>query len=153
LKFGKLKKEILLKKDKMKKIINFLDYTPLSKVAIVGYLFWTLLTIVLFKLTDKFILDSQLDFNQTLKIGLIIGLLINVMFTIVVYNDRKSKSFWNYSNFIENLIENSKSKSELKSIFGKEFHELNKKSFSEVHNSEVYRIYSIINTKYNNLNA
>jgi hypothetical protein len=136
----------------MKKVVNFLDHTPLTKVAIVGYLFWTLLTIVLFKLTDKFILDSQLDFNQTLKIGLIIGLLINVMFTIVVYNDRKSKSFWNYSNFIENLIENSKSKSELKSIFGKEFHELNNKSFSEVHNSEVYRIYSIINTKYNNLN-
>jgi hypothetical protein len=94
----------------MKKVVNFLNHTSLTKVAIVGYLFWTLLTIVLFKLTDKFILDSQLDFNQTLKIGLIIGLLINVMFTIVVYNDRKSKSFWNYSNFIENLIENSKSK-------------------------------------------
>jgi hypothetical protein len=151
LKFGKLKKEILLKKDKMKKIINFLNYTPLTKVAIVGYLFWTLLTIFFTQFLGTF-LDSPLELKQVLKFGLITGFLINIMFLLVIHEDRKSKSFWNYSKFIENLIENSKTKSELKSIFRKEFHELNNKSLSGIHNNEVYRIYSIINTKYNNLN-
>lgn len=126
----------------------------LKSIAILGYLFWFILTASLFKITDLLInYTPNVDLIQSIKFGLIAGLLLNSVFIFIVYNDRKSKSFWNYSTFVEDLIKKSKNKSELKSIFKKEFQELNNRSYSEDQNLEVYRIYSIINTKYNTLDG
>lgn len=136
------------------KTINFLNNMSLKSIAILGYLFWFILTASLFKITDLLInYTPNVDLIQSIKFGLIAGLLLNSAFIFIVYNDRKSKSFWNYSTFVEDLIKKSKNKSELKSIFKKEFQELNNRSYSEDQNLEVYRIYSIINTKYNTLDG
>jgi hypothetical protein len=134
------------------KTINFLNTMSLKSLAILGYLFWFILTASLFKITDLLInYTPNVDLIQSIKFGLITGLLLNSAFIFIVYNDRKSKSFWNYSTFVEDLIKKSKNRSELKSIFKKEFQELNNKSYTEDQNLEVHRIYSIINTKYNTL--
>jgi hypothetical protein len=65
---------------------------------------------------------------------------------------RKSQEFWDYAKEVEALIDKADTKSELSSIHRYEFEALREMTMGGPHNTELYRLHAIMQTKYKFVN-
>lgn len=135
----------------MKQINYFFTKKPLWQVFIV-------LNIVFFVicfLGFNYIVNQPplvFKFKQILTVSLMISLFFSIFLTPVFYLLRCSLKFWEYSEEVNKLINDATTKEKLNKITDNEFQKLRKMSVGGPHQTELIRLYTIINTKYKYLN-
>lgn len=134
----------------MKKINNFLGKAPLWKVWLVFYPIITVFVGGSVFLIDYFEPTNNVftkDFNY-LKFGAFMSMVFTTMFTLMTSMMRKSQMFWDSAKELEDLIDNVKSKEDLKNIYYNQFQELRLKCLGGHQIGELNRLKSIIETRY-----
>ena len=135
----------------MKQINDFFAKKPLWQVFIV-------LNIVLFLicfLGFNYIVNQAplvFELKQILKVSLTFSLFFSLFCLSIIYLGRCSVKFWEYSEEVNKLINDAATKEELNKITDNEFQKLIKMSVGGPHQTELIRLYTIINTKYKYLN-
>ena len=139
----------------MKTIENLFEKTHLFKVFLFGcILFGAIIASIFYGLFITDAIRPELNFTgiACIQIGLILGLLFGAIIVLFVGQMRKSQEFWDYAKVVEEKIENAETKSALNSIRRYEFESLREMSLGGPHNTELYRLHAIMQTKYKFVN-
>ena len=135
----------------MKTIENFFEKTHLFKVFLFGWvLFGAMAASMLYVLVITDAIRPELNFTGIVcvQIGLVLGLVFGAIIVLFVGQMRKSQEFWDYAKVVKEKIENAETKTALDSIRRYEFESLREMSMGGPHNSELYRLHAIMQTKY-----
>jgi hypothetical protein len=129
----------------MTRINNFLTNAHLFKVFLYGYLFCGGFVFILF----YFFADSELNlkFIRSFFIASIAGLPFGVMLMLMVSTTRKSQKFWDYAKEVDILVDEADTKEVIDSIHETSFQKLIGMSMGHEHQTELNRIYTIMQTK------
>ncbi len=139
----------------MKTLENFLEKTHLIKVFLFGWLLCSAIfagMLYILVITDSIRPDLNFTGITSIQIGLALGLLFGLIVVLMVGQMRKSQEFWDYAKVVEEKIENAETKSALNSIRRYEFESLREMSLGGPHNTELYRLHAIMQTKYKFVN-
>ena len=139
----------------MKTIENLFEKTHLFKVFLFGWiLFGAIIASIFYGLFITDAIRPELNFTgiACIQIGLILGLLFGAIIVLFVGQMRKGQEFWDYAKVVEEKIENAETKSALNSIRRYEFESLREMSLGGPHNTELYRLHAIMQTKYKFVN-
>ena len=139
----------------MKTIENLFEETHLFKVFLFGWiLFGAIIASIFYGLFITDAIRPELNFTgiACIQIGLILGSLFGAIIVLFVGQMRKSQEFWDYAKVVEEKIENAETKSALNSIRRYEFESLREMSLGGPHNTELYRLHAIMQTKYKFVN-
>lgn len=77
------------------------------------------------------------------------GMVFSWMVVIMIYMSRKSTIFWNYAEYLEELVHKTNAKEDLEKIWYSEYNELISKCQGGAQIGEVRRLKTMIQTKYN----
>ena len=134
----------------MKALNNFFEKAHLFKVWLVIY------PILIFFISSLFYWLEYLSGERTftdnlnyLKFGVLMGMIFSWMFIIIISRSRKSTAFWNYAEYLEELVFKTNTKEGLEKIWYNEFNELINKCLGGNQIGEVRRLKAMIQTKYN----
>ena len=134
----------------MKTLNNFFEKAHLFKVWLVIYpiliIFISSLFYGLEYLSGERIITDNLNY---LKFGVLMGMVSSWMAVIMISMSRKSTIFWNYAEYLEELVDKTDSKEGLEKIWHNEFNELVNKCQGGAQIGEVRRLKTMIQTKYN----
>lgn len=101
----------------MKTLNNFFEKTHLFKVWLVIYpiliIFISILFYGLEYLSGERIITDNLIY---LKFGALMGMIFSWMFVLMISMSRKSIIFWNYAEYLEELVDRTNTKEALKLI-------------------------------------
>jgi hypothetical protein len=132
----------------MKKINKFLSEANLFKVWLTLYPIVALFGSVLMYGLDTFIGDHSFGkYINYFYFGALMSLPFTTLFTLSLSMGRKAEIFWNYAKYLEELVNNVKTKEELEHIWYNEYNELIDKYQGGVQIGEVKRIRAIIETR------
>jgi hypothetical protein len=135
----------------MKRLNIFLDKSPLWQNFLLGWVIFSLLSFAMFY-GFRFIGDNSqnilISVEACIEIGIILGIFFSLLFILSISLIRKSQKFWEYSKVVEELINNAETKEELGSIYKCEFQSLRDLAQGGPHLSELTRLYTIMQTKY-----
>ena len=135
----------------MKTLNNFFEKAHLFKVWLVIYpiliLFISSSVYGLDYFSGKETLFTN-NFNY-LKFGVLMGMIFSWMFVLMISMSRKSIIFWNYAEYLEELVDRTNTKEALEKIWYNEFNELVNKCQGGAQIGEVRRLKTMIQTKYN----
>lgn len=92
--------------------------------------------------------SSKLTTSGILAISLIFGVLGGLLFLTSISATRKSTKFWDYAETVEKLIDTADSKELLDLVHKGEFENLRELSMGGPQNHELFRLYTIMKTKY-----
>ena len=130
------------------KIYNFLDNGNLILVYIISYITISILTSSsVYGLSYLVNDDVSKLFIQDyiyLKFGFIFGFIFSLLFVLMVYNQRKKQKFWRYSEQVQDLIDNAKTKKDFENIYTNNYPELINLAVGGQHITEVKRIKTIL---------
>ena len=133
----------------MKKINDFIDSARLWKVYLVFVLIMSIfIYLILTILSWVIVIDPNLTTLIMVKLSLGLGFVFSMLITLMTYSGRKSKEFWDKAIFVEEMIENSNTKTSLDILFDVDFQKLRELSQGTPHYNELHRLYAIIKTKY-----
>ena len=134
----------------MKTLNNFFEKAHLFKVWLVIYpiliFFISSLFYGLEYLSGERIITDSLIY---LKFGALMGMIFSWMFVLMISMSRKSIIFWNYAEYLEELVDRTNTKEALEKIWYNEFNELVNKCQGGAQIGEVRRFKTMIQTKYN----
>jgi membrane protein DedA with SNARE-associated domain len=139
----------------MKTLENFFEKTHLLKVFLFGWiLFGGMIASIFYGLFITDAIRPELNFTgiACVQIGLMLGLVFGAMIAFFVGQMRKSQEFWDHAKRVESLIDKAESKSALESIRKWEFESLREMSQGGPHNTELYRLHAIMQTKHKYVN-
>lgn len=134
----------------MKNLNNFFEKAHLFKVWLVIYPISIFFTSSLFYGLDYFSGEENLftnNFNY-LKLGALMGMVFSWMFILMISMSRKSIIFWNYAEYLEELVDKTNTKEGLEKIWYNEYNELVTKCQGGSQIEEVKRLKTMIETKY-----
>jgi len=129
----------------MTRINNFLTNAHLFKVFLYGYLFCGGFVFIVFSLFSD--AELNLNFIRSFFIASIAGLPFGVMFMLMVSTTRKSQNFWDYAKEVDILVDEADKKEVIDSIHETSFQKLIGMSMGNEHQTELNRIYTIMQTK------
>ena len=133
----------------MKKINDFLDKASLLKVWLIMYpIIGVFISLLMYGLDS---IDNTNLFKEPIRyiyFGAFVSLPFTSMFTLMTSMSRKTTIFWQYARYVEDLVEDVKTKEMLESIWYKEYNELVDKCQGGPQIGEVKRIRAIIQTRY-----
>ena len=134
----------------MKALNNFFEKAHLFKVWLVIYpiliFFISSLFYGLESLSGEKIFTDNLNY---LKFGVLMGMVFSWMFVSMISISRKSTIFWNYAEYLEELVDRTNTEEVLEKIWYNEFNELVNKCQGGAQIGEVRRLKTMIQTKYN----
>ena len=134
----------------MKTLNNFFEKAHLFKVWLVIYPILIIFISSLFYVLDYFSGGRTFTDNfNYLKFGVLMGMIPSWMFVIMISMSRKSTIFWNYAEYLEELVFKTNTKEGLEKIWYNEFNELVNKCLGGNQIGEVRRLKTMIQTKYN----
>jgi len=126
----------------MKKLEDFLRTAPIHKVALVFFIIFSLITLLIG------LLFSIETWRMNVLISVILGGLFALVKTLMLSGMRQSELFWNYAKVVESLISSANTKETLEDIHKKEFVDLRNKSMGGPHVDELNRLHTIMKIKY-----
>jgi hypothetical protein len=132
----------------MKKINKFLSEANLFKVWLTLYPIMGLFVSFLVYGLDGIIGENT--FGETIKyfyFGALFSIPFTTLIILTISMGRKTEIFWNYAKYLEELVNNVKTKEELEHIWYNEYNELIDKCQGGVQIGEVKRIRAIIETR------
>jgi len=129
----------------MTRINNFLTNAHLFKVFLYGYLFCGGFVFIVFSLFSD--AELNLNFIRSFFIASIAGLPFGVMLMLMVSTTRKSQNFWDYAKEVDILVDEADTKEVIDSIHETSFQKLIGMSMGNEHQTELNRIYTIMQTK------
>ena len=129
----------------MTRINNFLTNAHLFKVFLYGYLFCGGFVFIVFSLFSD--AELNLNFIRSFFIASIAGLPFGVMLMLMVSSTRKSQNFWDYAKEVDILVDEADKKEVIDSIHETSFQKLIGMSMGNEHQTELNRIYTIMQTK------
>jgi len=129
----------------MKRINNFLTNAHLFKIFLCGYLFCGGFIFMLF----YFFSDTKLnlDFSRSFFIASITALPFGLMFMLMMSMTRKSQKFWNYAKEVDKLVDEADTERMVYNIYNGPFQKLIDLAMGRAHQTELKRIYAIMQTK------
>ena len=134
----------------MKTLNNFFEKAHLFKVWLVIYLILIFFISSLFYGLDY--ISGERTFTDNLnylKLGVLMGMVFSWLIVNMTSMSRKSTIFWNYAEYLEELVDKTDSKEGLEKIWYNEFNELVNKCQGGAQIGEVRRLKTMIQTKYN----
>ena len=94
-----------------------------------------------------FIVGTELGMIGALKISLILGAIMGLAFTGMVYMSRKSDEFWREFGELEKKVEKAETYEEVKSLHNEDLKKVWSKASGLPHYSELKRLKAILVTK------
>lgn len=109
-----------------------------------------LMFIFVFSLLSFLTIKEQFITNLPLmvKLTILLALIFSIMGSFLTYVSRKSVVFWKHSEKIFCKIDEATTKEELDNIYTNDFEKLKKMSMGGLHNQELIRLYTIMDTKH-----
>lgn len=131
----------------MKALDKFFNEANLFKVFIFGWFFSAGFTFLIFQFMPDGTEELR-DVSLGLKVGAALGIPLGLITALTTLSFRKSQKFWDYSKEVQILVDNAKTKEEIRSVYNNEFKTLQKLSQGGPHVVELTKLSAILNTKY-----
>ncbi len=128
------------------KINNFLENGSLITIGFIVYLVIGIFGSSILYLLDYITFNYDALNHRNLLVGFTISILFTIVFTNMVYNQRRNQKFWKYSEQVQDLIDNAKTKDDFENIYTNNYPELISLSVGGQHITEVKRIKTILET-------
>lgn len=131
------------------KINNFLENGSLITIGLISYILIGLFgSLSLYGLSyiDGTTKDFFINDYYAFKLGFSIGMVVNFMFVLMIYSNRKNQKFWKYSEQVQNLIDNAKTKEDFDNIYTNNYPELINLAVGGQHITEIKRIKAVLET-------
>jgi hypothetical protein len=131
----------------MKKINNFFDKANLLLVYPVMATFVSIITFFSLIILGRAVGAPEQPDIILIKISLLMGLMMGLPVTAMIYMMRKSAEFWKMAEEVGKKVDDAETKDELRHIMDNEFVELRKRSGGGIHYTELRRLVAIMTTK------
>ena len=131
------------------RIYNFLENGSLITIGLISYILIGLFgSLSLYGLSyiDGTTKDFFINDYYAFKLGFSIGMVVNFMFVLMIYSNRKNQKFWKYSEQVQNLIDNAKTKEDFDNIYTNNYPELINLAVGGQHITEIKRIKTVLET-------
>ena len=128
------------------KIYNFLENGSLITIGFIAYLVIGIFGSSILYLLDYITFNYDVLNHKNLLLGFTISILFTILFTNVLSNIRKNEKFWKYSEQVQDLIDNAKTKKDFENIYTNNYPELINLAVGGQHITEVKRIKTILET-------
>ena len=128
------------------KINNFLENGSLITIGFIVYLVIGIFGSSILYLLDYITFNYDVLNHKNLLLGFTISILFTILFTNVLSNIRKNEKFWKYSEQVQDLIDNAKTKKDFENIYTNNYPELINLAVGGQHITEVKRIKTILET-------
>lgn len=128
------------------KIYNFLENGSLITIGFIAYLVIGIFGSSILYSLDYITFNYDVLNHRNLLVGFTISILFTILFTNVLSNIRKNEKFWKYSEQVQDLIDNVKTKKDFENIYTNNYPELINLAVGGQHITEVKRIKTILDT-------
>ncbi len=128
------------------KIYNFLENGSLITIGFIVYLVIGIFGSSILYLLDYITFNYDTLNHRNLLVGFTISILFTIVFTNMVYNQRRNQKFWSYSKQVQDLIDNAKTKDDFENIYTNNYPELINLAVGGQHITEIKRIKTVLET-------
>ena len=128
------------------KINNFLENGSLITIGFIVYLVIGIFGSSILYLLDYITFNYDALNHKNLLLGFTTSILFTILFTSVLSNIRKNEKFWRYSEQVQNLIDNAKTKEDFDNIYTNNYPELINLAVGGQHITEIKRIKTVLET-------
>lgn len=128
------------------KINNFLENGSLITIGFIVYLVIGIFGSSILYLLDYITFNYDTLNHRNLLVGFTISILFTIVFTNMVYNQRRNQKFWSYSKQVQDLIDNAKTKDDFENIYTNNYPELINLAVGGQHITEIKRIKTVLET-------
>ncbi len=128
------------------KINNFLENGSLITIGFIVYLVIGIFGSSILYLLDYITFNYDALNHRSLLVGFTISILFTIVFTNMVYNQRRNQKFWSYSKQVQDLIDNAKTKDDFENIYTNNYPELINLAVGGQHITEIKRIKTVLET-------
>ncbi len=128
------------------KINNFLENGSLITIGFITYLVIGIFGSSILYLLDYITFNYDTLNHRNLLVGFTISILFTIVFTNMVYNQRRNQKFWSYSKQVQDLIDNAKTKDDFENIYTNNYPELINLAVGGQHITEIKRIKTVLET-------
>ncbi len=128
------------------KINNFLENGSLITIGFISYLVIGIFGSSILYLLDYITFNYDVLNHRNLLVGFTISILFTILFTSVLSNIRKNEKFWRYSEQVQDLIDNAKTKDDFENIYTNNYPELINLAVGGQHITEIKRIKTVLET-------
>ena len=132
----------------MKTINNFFDKTSLWIVYPVMAISMAIFVFFIFRLMSIGLETPFLPTVPLIKVSLILGAIMGLLFTLTTSMTRRSTKFWNAAEVLEEKIDEERTRVGLKELFDKDFQELRNLANGGAHITELTKLNAIMQTKF-----
>lgn len=85
--------------------------------------------------------------KNILVISSVMSAMFSLLIVLLVFLNRKSDEFWEEAKIVQTLIDEAKTKDEIRSIYNNQFKDLRKKQMGQPHHIILTRMIAIMETK------
>ena len=128
------------------KIYNFLENGSLITIGFMLYFVIGIFGSSILYLLDYITFNYDALNHRSLLVGFTISILFTIVFTNMVYNQRRNQKFWSYSKQVQDLIDNAKTKDDFENIYTNNYPELINLAVGGQHITEIKRIKTVLET-------
>ena len=129
---------------------KFFSEAPYWKVFIVCYLILTSVALIMFLGAERFVMNEEgqklFSLEDNLKVSAILGLLFALLCTLSTSQLRGSARFWKAAECFDKQLDQANSRLELMLLI-EPFNMLVKKSMGSIHDTELVRLKTTLDTK------